>query len=83
MTKKSDKNLNILRTKRAFEVKQKAFIIFKGLLIVRNCLRPESVPLTLSVRRSLSYRNQFIDLLCKSMDWFLYGRDLRHERVEI
>ena len=21
------------------------------------------------------------DLLCKSMDWFLYDRDLRHERV--
>ena len=22
-----------------------------------------------------------IDLLCKSMDWFLYDRDLHHERV--
>ena len=32
-------------------------------------------------RRSLSYRNQFIDLLCKSMDWFLDDRDLHHERV--
>ena len=30
---------------------------------------------------SLSYRNQSIDLLCKSMDWFLYVRDLRHESV--
>ena len=29
----------------------------------------------------LLYRNQFIDLLCKSMDWFLYDRDLRHEGV--
>ena len=29
----------------------------------------------------LSYRNQFIDLLCKSMDWLLYDRDLCHERV--
>ena len=28
-----------------------------------------------------SYRNQFIDLLSKSMDWFLYDRDLLHERV--
>ena len=27
----------------------------------------------------LSYRNQLIDLLCQSMDWFLYYRDLRHE----
>ena len=31
---------------------------------------------------SLSYRNQTIDLLCKSMDWFLYDRDLRHESVK-
>ena len=45
---------------------------------------------TLSWRRSLSYRNQTIDLLCKSiinglqtMDWFLYERDLRHERVNL
>ena len=28
------------------------------------------------------YRNQFIDLLCKSMDWFLYDKGLRHERVK-
>ena len=41
---------------------------------------PESY-LTLSWRRSLSYRHQSIHLLCKSMDWFLYDRDLRHERV--
>ena len=39
---------------------------------------------TLSRRRPLSYRNQSIDLLCKSMDWldwFLYDNGLRHERV--
>ena len=30
---------------------------------------------------SLSYRNQSIDLLCKSMEWFLYDRDICHERV--
>ena len=29
-----------------------------------------------------SYRNQSIGLLCKSMDWFLYDRDFRHERVK-
>ena len=39
--------------------------------------------LTLSWRTSLSYRNQFIDLLYKSMNWFLYDRDLRHERVNL
>ena len=35
MTKCKDKNLNILRTKRAF-------IIFKGSSVSKNCLRPES-----------------------------------------
>ena len=29
----------------------------------------------------LPYRNRSIDLQSKSMDWFLYDRDLRHERV--
>ena len=28
------------------------------------------------------YRNPFTDLQSKSMDWFLYDRDLRHERVK-
>ena len=32
-------------------------------------------------RLSLSYRNQSIDLFCKSVDWFLYERKLHHERV--
>ena len=31
----------------------------------------------------LSYRNQFFDLLCKSMDRFFYVRNLRRERVNI
>ena len=39
--------------------------------------------LTLSRRRSLSYRSQSIDVLCKSMNWFLYDMDLRHERVNV
>ena len=37
--------------------------------------------LTLSQRRPLSYRNQSIDLLRKSTDWFLYDNGLRHERI--
>ena len=41
----------------------------------------ETQLLTLSWRRSLSYRNQSIDLQSKSVDWFLYDRDLSHERV--
>ena len=35
----------------------------------------------MEVPTALSYRNQSIDLLWKSMVWFLYDRDLRHERV--
>ena len=34
----------------------------------------EELVSTLLWRRSLSYRNQSIDSLCKSMDWFLYNR---------
>ena len=37
--------------------------------------------LTLSWRRSLSYRNQSNVLQSKSMDWFLYDRDLYHKSV--
>ena len=50
MTKYEDKNLNILRRERAFEVKWKAlFIIFNGLAVVKNCLRPESATLKIAV----------------------------------
>ena len=38
--------------------------------------------LTLSRRRPLSYIKKSIDMLSKKMDWFLYDRDLRHERVK-
>ena len=39
--------------------------------------------LTLSWWKPLSYRNQSIDLLPKSMDWFLYDNGLRYERVKL
>ena len=35
------------------------------------------------MKEAPSYRNQTTDLLCKSMDWFLYDRDLGHERVNM
>ena len=38
--------------------------------------------LTLLWRRPLSYKNQSMDLLCKSMDWFLYDNGPRHERAK-
>ena len=38
--------------------------------------------LTVSWRRPLSYRNQSIDFLLKSIDWFLYDNSFRHEKVK-
>ena len=38
--------------------------------------------LNLKWRRSLLYKNLSIDLQDKPMDWFLYGKNLRHERVD-
>ena len=40
------------------------------------------IDLSLSWWKSLSYRTQSIDLQRKSMDLFIYDRDLRHERVK-
>ena len=40
------------------------------------------LPLNSLMTESLPYRNQSIDLLYKPMDWFLYDRDLRHERLD-
>ena len=40
-----------------------------------------NIPLILSWWRSLSYRNQSIELQSKSVDCFLYDWDLRHEGV--
>ena len=46
-----------------------------------NSRDPTNHKLTLSWWRSLTYRNQSIDLQSKSMDWFLYDRSFRHDRV--
>ena len=58
---------------------QKNKVLLTGFLQLRW---PNLQDLTLSWRRYLSYRNQPIDLLCKSMNWFLYDKELRHERVK-
>ena len=42
----------------------------------------EDFPLTLLWRRSLTYRTHYIGFISKSIDWFLYDRDLRHETVK-
>ena len=49
----------------------------------RHALSLDFDYLTVSWRRPLSYRNQSINLLRKSMDWFPYGNGLRHERVKL
>ena len=51
-------------------------------LLRNECLNLQYY-LTLSWWRPLSYRKRSIDLLGKSMDWFLYDNGLRHERVNI
>ena len=51
------------------------FLFLTGIICFYNSI--------MTWRRPLSYRNQFIDLLCKSVDWFLYDRGLRHKRVNV
>ena len=55
--KSQDKKLNILRTKRTFQMKQKAFsIVFKGLSVF-SCLKSENLPLPFCFKASnLIYR---------------------------
>ena len=43
----------------------------------------EKEDLTVSWQRFLSYRNQSTDLHGKSMEWFLYVKDLLHENVNL
>ena len=62
-----------------YEIFQCSHILPRNLLTFSQSA---SLTSTLSWRRSLSYRNQSIGLLCKSMDWFMYDLDLRHERVK-
>ena len=66
----------LLQCKQKLKLKQ-----WRWFMISLCLVQIYSIHLTLSWRRSLSYKNQSIDLLCKSMDWFLYDRDHHHERV--
>ena len=62
---------------------------FWWLLLSQSCFQLYNIPsctindflFNLSWRRPLSYRNQSVDLLCKSMDCFLYDNGLPHEMV--
>ena len=53
----------------------------KGSFLCKFCRNAQKLLAAINSLRSLSYRNQTIDLLCKLMDWFLYDRDLCHEIV--
>ena len=52
----------------------------KNACYMKSYDQSEATPLTLSWWRSISYRNQPIDLQSKFMDWFLYDREPRNER---
>ena len=63
MTKTQDENLNILRTRRTFKLKQKVFfIIFKGPSVAKNYLRNEIAPLTRDLRCFHSVKITLINL---------------------
>ena len=59
-----------------------SFILKHIILFWTHLLQVALVPLVLSGRRPLLHRNQSIDLLCKSMDWFLCHSGLHLERVK-
>ena len=52
--------------------------ILSSYYFIKICLE-----VTLSRWRFPSYRNQSIDLICKSVDWFLYDRNHRYERLKL
>ena len=70
-----DKFVKLLKVSKSFTISSQ--------LSLWNCYkRVFRILFTLSWRSSLSSGNQSIHLWSKSMDWFLYDRDLRHERVK-
>ena len=71
MTKKSRQNFNILRTKRAFEVKSKAFFIFKGFSFAKNCLTPESAFLIAPLVFTRLLLDEIYHLVKLLIDWLM------------
>ena len=52
MTKKSEQKFKNLKNKKNFSGEIKSvFIILKGLLVARNCMKPESVPFKVSLTK--------------------------------
>ena len=73
------KTKNVSSISRGPHFSNRADTYLRWILLITNW----RLSLTLSWRRPLSYRNQSIDLLCKSMDWFLYDNGPRHERDKV
>ena len=63
------------------EIKAYQFELEVG--VMKNINPGERTGLNLSWRKSVSYRNQSVDLLFRSMDCFLYDTDLSHERFKL
>ena len=63
MTKKSRQKHKYLENEKSFlgEIKS-FFIIFKGLSVAKNCLRPESAPIILDLTSGLKYQRPFQNL---------------------
>ena len=74
-------NGNIKNVCFTIKIYQKSVKIGSIMKLLWSLLRRVVSNLTLSRQRPLTYRNQSIDLLNKSIDWFLYDNGLRHERV--
>ena len=69
--KSQDKNVNILRTKRAFKVKWKAFfIIFEGFSFAKTCFKPDIAPLRDTLEKTLKVISD-LNLFSKFQSWWL------------
>ena len=64
-----------------FQISHRQLKFHWSIAVISCCNYPYTDCLTLLWRRPLWYRNRSIDLLCKSMVWFLYDNGLRHEKV--
>ena len=73
-------NHEYLWKKTQIKKKKKANYAMQHVITDSRCMWMKRV-LNLSWRRSLLYRNQYIDLQNKSMNWFLYDQNLRQEGI--
>ena len=59
------------------------FCFIHTVILLQQIIFDFGASLTHSRWRALSYRNQSIDVLWKSVDWFLYDRDFPYERAKL